>query len=136
MLTLDSPFVDFIKLCAEHGACSGKGDALPTMEEANKGFGMVADGTCKDGFELYLKGDFPEGWAHWVLDVVGKEMDEGCRDYFIRKIKEPMAAVQLLTKVDFTLGEQTTLKKVYEGKLPTVEKELATGAVSIKSAVK
>jgi hypothetical protein len=136
MLTLDSKFSEFISLCALNGACSGKGDAIPTMEEANKGFGMVADGTCKDGFELYLNSAFPESWAQWVLENVGKEMDEKCREYFVKKIKEPMGALQILTRVDFSSAEQTVLKKVYEGKLPTAEKEIRDGIVSLKAAVK
>ena len=136
MLTLDSKFSEFISLCSLNGACSEKGAAIPTMEEANKGFGMVADGTCKDGFELYLTGKFPESWAHWVLEKVGKEMDDKCREYFVKKIKEPMAALQLLTRVYFSSAEQTTLKAVYEGKLPTAEKELTDGVVSLKAAVK
>lgn len=136
MLTLESKFAEFIALCVKNGACSGKGEAIPVMEKANKGFGMVADGTCKEGFELYLKGDFPESWAFWVLEKVGKEMDDKCREYFVKKIKEPMVALQMVRKIDFTEAEQTVLKKLYEGKLPTAEKEIRDGIVSLKAAVK
>ena len=136
MLTLDSKFSEFISLCAKNGACSAKGEAIPVMEEADKGVGMPAGGSCKDGFELYLNEKFPVSWAEWVLDKVGKEMDDKCREYFVKKIKEPMAALQLLTRVDFSSAEQTVLKKVYEGKLPTAEKEIADGVVSLKASVK
>ena len=136
MLTLKSKFSEFISLCSKAGACADKGEAIPVMEDANKGNGMTADGTCEDGFKLYLSDTkFPEGWAYWVLDKVGKEMDEACRGYFISKIKDPIGSLHILAKVDFTVSEQKILKANYEGKLPTAEKELRDGVVSIKTAV-
>ena len=81
MLTPKNSFVDFIKLCISAGACSDEGQAVPVMEDANKGNGMPIDGTCADGLSLYLKDEkFPEEWAlsgfweklgrNWTLNVV------------------------------------------------------------------
>ena len=136
MLTLESKFSEFIELCRKAGACSDKGEAIPVMEYANKGNGMKADGTCADGFKLYLDDPkFPEGWAEWVLDKVGKELDEECRKFFIDKIKNEMVSLQIRKSCDFlTTAEHSVLLSKYEGKLPTAEKEIQTGAVVLKPA--
>ena len=136
MLTLKSKFSEFIELCRKAGACSDKRKAIPVMEYANKGNGMKADETCADGFKLYLDDPkFPEGWASWVLSVVGKEMDDKCRQFFIDKIKEPMPSLLLRTSCDFlTTAEHATLLSKYKGKLPVAEKEIADGVIVLKSA--
>jgi hypothetical protein len=134
MLTLDSKFSEFIDLCRKAGACADEGEAIPVMEAANKGEGMPAEGTCADGFKLYLEGKFPEGWASWVLNTVGKEMDDKCRQFFIDKIKEPMSSLQLRTSCDFlTTAEHNLLLSKYQGKLPVAEKEIRDGVVVLKA---
>jgi len=136
MLTLESKFSEFIELCRKAGACADAGEAIPVMEYANKGNGMKADGTCVDGFKLYLESEkFPEPWASWVLNVVGKEMDDKCRQFFIDKIKEPMSSLQLRTSCDFlTNAEHAVLLSKYEGKLPVAEKEITDGVVVLQTA--
>ena len=138
MLTLESKFAEFIALCVKNGACSDKAEGVFAMKEAVQGFGMPKDGTCKDGFELHLNDSrFPERWSSWVLDHVGKEMDEKCRKYFIDKISNPVDVLQLLIRRDFfTESEVALLKQKYSGKLPTAEKEIRDGIVSLKAAVK
>lgn len=123
MLTLESKFSEFIELCRKAGACADAGEAIPVMEAANKGEGMPADGTCADGFKLYLESEkFPESWASWVLNVVGKEMDDKCRQFFIGKITSPKIALTLMqiSKI-FTEEEITLLKAVYIGKLTSTD---------------
>ena len=137
MLTLKSKFSEFIELCRKAGACADAGEAIPVMEYANKGNGMKADGTCAEGFKLYLDDPkFPEGWAEWVLDKVGKELDEKCRKFFIDKIKDEMTACQIYIKLApiLTTAEDTLLTAKYEGKLPTAEKELRDGIVTRATA--
>ena len=131
MLTLDSKFAEFIALCVKNGACANTGEAIPVMEKADTGVGMPKGGTCAEGFALYRDGkEFPESWAEWVLEKVGKEMDEKCRAFFIAKLKEPMSCLQLLTRCDFfTENEVVLLKGKYTGKLPTAEKEISDGKV-------
>jgi hypothetical protein len=131
MLTLDSKFAEFIALCVKNGACANTGEAIPVMEKADTGVGMPKGGTCAEGFALYRDGkEFPESWAEWVLEKVGKEMDEKCRTFFIAKLKEPMSCLQLLTRCDFfTENEVVLLKGKYTGKLPTAEKEISDGKV-------
>ena len=117
MLTLKSKFSEFIELCRKAGACADAGEAIPVMEYANKGNGMKADGTCVDGFKLYLDDPkFPEGWAEWVLDKVGKEMDDKCRAFFIAKLKDPITCLKLVYRCPFlSEAEVLLLKSKYEG---------------------
>jgi hypothetical protein len=117
MLTLDSKFSEFIALCVKNGACSDKGEAVPVMEEADKGVGMPVAGTCAEGFALYRDGkEFPESWSPWVLEKVGKEMDEKCRAFFIAKLKDPMVCLKLAYKCPFlSVAEVALLRAKYEG---------------------
>lgn len=137
MLTLKSKFSEFIELCRKAGACADKGEAIPVMEDANKGNGMTADGTCEEGFKLYLSDPkFPEGWAEWVLNTVGKDLDEDCRKYFIDKIKNEMTACQVYIKCApiLTTAEDTLLTAKFDGKLLTAEKELTDGVITRATA--
>ena len=127
MLTPKDLFIDFIKICVNAGACADEGQAVPVMEDANKGNGMPIDGTCADGLSLYLKDEkFPEEWALWVLGKVGKELDTECRKYFIDKITDPINAMKVMAACkDLTEKEIVALKLIYENKI-TSEK---TGVV-------
>jgi hypothetical protein len=137
MLTLENKFTDFIKLCSENGACADTGDAIPSMEDAVK-FDLKEGATCANGFALYRdNAKYPEAWSPWVIEKVGKELDEKCRKYFIDKITNPMMALQILTKCDFlTKSEHILLKAKYTGKLPTAEKEITDSKVILCAAVR
>ena len=117
MLTLESKFSEFIALCVKNGACSDKGEAVPVMEEADKGVGMPVAGTCAEGFTLYRDNEkFPSAWAEWVLEKVGKEMDEKCRAFFIAKLKDPITCLKLVYRCPFlSEAEVLLLKSKYEG---------------------
>jgi hypothetical protein len=136
MLTLDSKFAEFIALCVKNGACANTGEAIPVMEKADTGVGMPKGGTCAEGFTLYRDGkEFPESWASWVLEKVGKEMDDKCRAFFIAKLKDPMACLQLLTKCDYlSEAEHILLKEKYKNKLPVAEKEITDGKIVLMTA--
>ena len=136
MLTLKSKFSEFIELCRKAGACADAGEAIPVMEYANKGNGMKADGTCADGFKLFLEDkSMPEGWAIWVLTNVGKDLDEKCRKFFIDKITDVRVAIQLHLDCEYLTDEEDKLleSKFIVGEknvFPTIEKELSTGIVT------
>lgn len=134
MLTLESKFSEFIELCRKAGACADEGEAIPVMEDANKGNGMTAGGTCADGFALYRDGkEFPESWAEWVLEKVGKEMDEKCRAIIIEKIKDPMTCLRLAYKCQFlSETEIGLLRAKYEGQ----GEEIAKAIICLDAIVK
>lgn len=129
MLTLKSPFVEFITLCEKDGACP------EAMEWMNKQLSSNKEQTFGDAILVYVKDEkVPEGWSSWNIEKHGDQLDSDIRDYFISCVKDPMESLQLLIKADCTIAEQTILKARYEGKLPTAEKELRDGVISIKTA--
>jgi len=132
MLTLESKFSDFIELCISKGACSQEGGAVPWMQAVAK-TGVTTFG---DALLVYAKDEkIPEGWNSWVLEKLGKDLDDKCRQFFIDKIKTEMSALQLRISCDcFTATEHATLLSKYEGKLPTAEKEIIEGKVTLMSA--
>jgi len=134
MLTLDSKFSEFIALCVKNGACSDKGEAVPVMEEADKGVGMPKGGTCAEGFALYRDGkEFPESWSPWVLEKVGKEMDEKCRAFFIAKLKDPMTCLRLVYRCPFfSEAEKSLLRTKYDGQ----GEEIAKAIICLDAIVK
>jgi len=117
MLTLESKFAEFIALCVKNGACANTGEAIPVMEKADTGVGMPKGGTCAEGFALYRDGkEFPESWSPWVLEKVGKELDEKCRAFFIAKLKDPITCLKLVYRCPFlSEAEVLLLKSKYEG---------------------
>jgi hypothetical protein len=135
MLTLESKFAEFISLCVKNGACSDKGEAVPVMEEADKGVGMPVAGSCAEGFALYRDNEkFPSAWASWVLDKVGKEMDEKCRAFFISKLKDPMVCLKLAYKCPFLSVEEIGLLRAkYEGQGEDVAKAVICCDAIVKS---
>ena len=50
----------------------------------------------------------------------------------INKIKKPENALHLVRECEFLSAEEVTLlKKKFEGKMPTAEKEIKTGVVTL-----
>lgn len=135
MLTLDSKFSEFIALCVNNGACANTGEAIPVMEKADTGVGMPKGGTCAEGFALYRDGkEFPESWSPWVLEKVGKEMDEKCRAFFIAKIKDPMMCLKLYYECAFfSEAEKLLLRAKYEGQGEDVAKAVICCDAIVKS---
>jgi hypothetical protein len=127
MITLKSKFSDAYEVCRRLGACEENlvwgQELMKTNPE------MLVDESLDI---LYNDKKAPEGWAAWII-IKGKgEIDEDVQNGFMRKIKDPMTALQLLLKCDHLTDEQDmVLKAKYEGKLPTAEKELRTGIVVI-----
>lgn len=69
-------------------------------------------------------------WASWALRVLGDKISLDIRKKFIAKITNPMEACQLYVRLSWLTEEEDKLLYVkFQGKLPTAEKELATGIV-------
>ena len=132
MLTLKSPFNDFIQLCAKAGACDTADAKAPlsTMSHADTGVGMPPSGTCAEGLKIYLEDkNMPEMWAEWVLITVGHELDEDCRRFFINKVTDPRKAINIHLRCPVLSDEEDKLleaKFIKDGKhlFPTIEEEL------------
>lgn len=127
MLTLDSKFSEYFDLI-KGIACS---DAVTPQSKIKPGLtiGEVFAGYRDDP-------NFNDEWGAWCLNTVGKELDEKIRLMIVNKVSKPETAKYLLTECShLTEAEVGILKKKCEGKLPTFEKEIRDGIVSI-SAVK
>ena len=71
-----------------------------------------------------------EWWSEWILRNMGEYFTEEVRIGFIQNIKNEMTAFQMyLDREDLTDNEDKELKLIFEGKIPTAEKELRDGTV-------
>jgi hypothetical protein len=128
MLTLDSKFADYFALI-KGIACE---DAVSPQSK------IESDLTIGEVFAGYRDDPhFNDEWGAWCLNTVGKELDEKIRLMIVNKVTKPETAKYLLVECShLTEAEIGILKKKIEGKLPTAEKEIRDGVVSLKTAVK
>jgi hypothetical protein len=128
MLTLDSKFskyFDLIKGIACSDAVSPQSKIKPDLT-----IGEVFSGYRDDP-------NFNDEWGAWCLNTVGKELDEKIRLMIVNKVTKPETAKYLLVECPhLTETEIALLKAKIKGKMPTVEKEIRDGIVSLKAAVK
>lgn len=117
MITIKTKFSEYIELCKKHKACQ---QAIDWMEEVNKN-----DLTTGEGVTLYVNESNKKcspAWAVWTLRVLYNEIDDGVRNLFISKIKEPMQAFKLCEKgKHFTEEDYKKLTSKYYKKLPNCE---------------
>ena len=128
MLTLDSKFSEYFDLI-KGIACS---DAVTPQSK------IKPDLTIGEVFAEYRDDpNFNDEWGAWCLNTMGKELDDKIRLMIVEKVTKPETAKYLLVECShLTEAEIGILKKKTEGKMPTFEKELSIGVVSIKAAVK
>jgi hypothetical protein len=128
MLTLKSKFADYFALI-KGIACE---DAVAPQSK------IKPDLTIGEVFAGYRDDPhFNDEWGAWCLNTVGKELDDKIRLMIVNKVTKPETAKYLLVECShLTENEIGILKKKIEGKLPTVEKEIRDGIVSLKAAVK
>lgn len=128
MLTLESKFSEYCDLCTHAGACIGDGsggDFNAALLKENP------DITMKDMMAKYPWSSVNERWIVWVIQSFGKDIDPKLREIPISNIKDPMNCMMIYLKCDFLSdAEDMLLKSHIDGKLPTAEKELATGVVT------
>ena len=126
MITLKSKFKEAYDVCVSLEACE---PALDWMRALLKKNPEISVGESLDLINSDEKAD--ETWAVWNLFHAKGNLDEDVQNGFIRKIKTPMFALQVLLKCEFLTAEQdAVLEKIYKGKLPTAEKELRTGVIT------
>lgn len=131
MLTLESKFSDYVEALRKAGACE------PVVAIHDEMLKKNPDLTVGDVYRTFSEDPkFEEGWAYWVLELMGKELDVKVREIAIAKIKNEMTAFKLDLKCSnfLTTAEKATVIAKYEGKLPTAEKELRDGVVTRATA--
>lgn len=123
MLTLDSKFADYFNLI-KGIACE---DAVGSQSK------IKPDLTIGEVFAGYRDDPhFNDEWGAWCLDTVGKELDDKIRLMIVNKVTKPETAKYLLVECPhLTETEIALLKAKIKGKMPTVEKEICDGIISI-----
>lgn len=117
MLTLESKFSDYVEALRKAGACE------PVVAIHDEMLKKNPDLTVGDVYRTFSEDPkFEEGWAYWVLELMGDELDTKIRKIAIGKITSPKIALTLMqiSKI-FTEEEITLLKAVYKGKLTSTD---------------
>ena len=133
MITMKSKFSDAYEVCRRLGAC-----------EENLKWGQALmkkypDLLVAESLEILRKDEkAPQSWSVWIVAKGNGEIDEEVQNGFMKKITDPMTALQLLLQADYLTAKQDAfLENIYKGKLPTAEKELKTGVIkTAKSRLK
>ena len=100
------------------------------MAVAQKQVAVNPDLTVGDFIDGKVSGVKDEGHFYGVLIEKGDECSPEVREGFIKKIKDPMIALQLYMRLkSVTNEEKKILKEKFKGLLPTAEKELKEGKI-------
>lgn len=116
MLTLESKFADYFNLI-KGIACE---DAVAPQSK------IASEKTIGEVFAEYRDDpNFNEGWAVWCLEEMGKELGSDIRLMIIKKMKDPMKCLKLVTRCPFlTEDEVLLLKAKYEGQGEDIAKAI------------
>ena len=125
MINKNDNAIEFINKCTDVKSCA------KAMSWLNNNYKKDNNITTYDIVKKYLEDDNADrGWAVWALEKIGEGLDTNIRKLCINKILDPMIAFQLYIRSKFfTKEEENLLKKKFEGKLPTAEKELKDGVI-------
>ena len=119
MLTRDSKLSEYNLILQSKLACV---EAINVYSNY-KDISTITIGEALD--EFLEDGSIDQSWAVWTLKALENEIAEDIRIGFINKIKDPMMAFSVYTKLKvLTKKEDELLKTIFEGKLPKAEKEL------------
>lgn len=121
LYTVDYPVKEFANVLSRLGACQEGIDSLhaqcPDLDNA----------TMQDAF-LALPN---EGWALWLLKVLGADMSQKLHELLIDKIESPAWAFATYLEVASLSDEDDRLLEAkFKGIMPTAEQELADGVVT------
>lgn len=152
MITMESPTKDMLIMIAEK-ACAADTSAYikykTTMDDnfQNEGEDLMGEKPPNEmdmGGMIEFTEEHPEFKVKHALGIFRKasqwkvifmlrnmDFDQELRTFFIGLIKDPMDAFQhYIHDKDLTKEDDIELKKIFEGKLPTAEKELKDGIVN------
>lgn len=125
MLTLKSPFSEYMKLLSTKTACGSITPFNDVIKKLN-----VEKITVDEAYDVLNKEPIPELWIIWLLENLGKELGPDIRMRLFTKIVKPTTALRIFMDFVFLTDEEDImLKKMFKGKLPTAEKEISTGVV-------
>jgi len=121
MLDITTTIQEYIYFLKSRNACD---PSIPYLEKLiSPECQTIADITA-----VIDKGgsSYSPGWAAWTLQNHGDQMTPALQLTFIRRIISPMRAFQLYRDCGWLSDEaDIELLKIFEGKLPEAEKQLA-----------
>ena len=134
MLTLKSKFSDYLALISVKSPCANQITSFDGLVKKSS----LAEMSIDKAFDILDKeNQVSEIWIRWTFEKFGSQLGEDIRLRLLTKITNPMTAMRLYLDVDFlTEKEDAMLKKIFDGKLPTAEKEVQLGIVSRKKVTK
>jgi hypothetical protein len=128
MLTLKSKFSDYIEVLRKAGACE------PVVAIHDDMVKKTPNLTVGEVYKTFSDDpNFNEGWAYWVLDLMGKELDVKIREIAINKIKDPMSCFKLLMKCDFLTTDE---RIILQGKYDDQNTDIAKALICLKAIQK
>lgn len=130
MITLNSLWTDYLVLVNKASGCANQ---INTWNSTIAGK-YEDKTTVKDMFDILEKSEMlSDLWIIWTLQKFGKELSEDVRLRLYDGLKEPRIAAQIYFDFSFlTDKEDKKLFKMFEGKLPTIEKEISEKLVPRK----
>lgn len=121
MIGMKDKLSDLIALVGPCGKNIPCGVAMNTLDQ-------FKDLTIEEG--LKTKPFCTEIWSYWVLQNVRQFFTEEVRLEFMKNITSEMSVFQIyINYSDLSEKEDELLKSMFEGKLPTAEKELEDNVV-------
>lgn len=130
MITMKSKFKEAVDVLIRLGACGDNLEWCNALLKAKPEMLVpeALDALCKDE-------KAPQGWSVWIVAKGNGEIDTEVQNGFMKKITDPMTALQVLLQADYLTAEQdAVMEAIYKGKLPTAEKELRTGVITTAKA--
>jgi hypothetical protein len=129
MLTLKSKFSDYVEALRKAGACA---DVVAIHDEMLKKNPDLTVGDVYKGFSD--DPNFEDGWAYWVLELMGKELDVKIREIAINKIKDPFMCLRLAYQCPyFSESEILLLKSKYDAENADIAKAIICLDAIVKS---
>lgn len=130
MITLDSLWTDYLVLVDKASGCARQ----VNMMKSTAGSKKVDTTTVRDMYAILEKSEaLSDLWIVWTLEKFGEELSEDVRLRLYDGLKEPRTAAQIYFDFSFlTDKEDKKLFKMFEGKLPTIEKEISEKLVPRK----
>jgi len=125
MFNISSSWAEFVVALEEINACE---ESLSWCKLERH-----EDISLEEGILDYLTDEeATQNWADWILRNHYDWFDNDIRILWFQKINDPMIAFRLYIDAEaLTIEEEESLKSIFEGKLPTAEKELEEGKIII-----
>ena len=123
-IKLNTPFIEFYEIIKDT-AC----------EESLTWLAPYIGKTMGEAIDA-LPVDSRGRWSSWALRAYCDILNAGCHRHMIANIEDPMDAFNVYRRAaNLSDADDVALEAKFKGKLPNVEREMASGKVSRRKAV-